>query len=403
MLSFTQARQTILDHVSPLGVEDVSLFHAGNRILARDVTSPSDMPAWDNSAMDGFAVRHEDCRPGTTLTIVDYIPAGAPSSRQLSSGTAARIMTGAAVPAGADAIIPFEDTEEKAGAIHIRQPVRSGDHIRVRGEDIGVGEGVLRKGVRLRSAEIALLAALNQPRVAVYRRPTVAILATGDELVDPGSRPGPGQIINCNSLALAADLQKIGATPLILGIARDNLESHLDKLTQGLNADVLITSAGISAGDRDFVREALNKLGIDPVFWKVDIKPGRPTAFAMHQGKPIFSLPGNPVSTLLTFEELAKPALLKMMGHRRWLQPMLRATLTQDTNRRSDRTRFVRVIISEGPTGYQACSAGNQETGILKTLIRANGLAILPPGPQPLKAGTEVEFHWIGDPLCPQV
>lgn len=397
MLNFEQARQTILDHVSLLDIEQITLFEASNRILAQDIYAPYPMPAWDNSAMDGFAVRHEDCTMGTKLTISDLIHAGSTSNVTVTSGNATRIMTGAAVPNGATAIIPFENTAEDDGKITIIQPVNNGDHIRVCGEDITLGECVLHQGDRLRSAEIALLASFNQTLIPVYRQPNVAILATGDELVEPGNTLGDGQIINCNSLALAADLKQLGAKPILLGIANDNLKSHQEKIAQGLQADILITSAGVSAGDRDLVREVLESLAVKAVFWKVNIKPGRPTAFAMNGTKPVFSLPGNPVSTMITFEEFVKPAILKMMGYRQAIQPTFKATLTKDAARRSDRTRFLRVLVTSDANGYQVRSAGNQETGILKTMLRANGLAILPPGTEPIKAGNEVDVHWIGD------
>ncbi|MEA3466175.1 MAG: gephyrin-like molybdotransferase Glp [Thermodesulfobacteriota bacterium] len=400
MLSFEQARQTILDNITPLGSEQVSLLDGADRILAQDFCATQPMPAWDNSAMDGFAVRYEDCTPGAVLTIADYIPAGTTSDLSVAAGTATRIMTGAGVPAAANAIIPFEDTEECDNTIRISQPVRRGDHIRVRGEDIAQGELILHQGDRLRSAEIALLASFNQTQVSVYRQPSVAIIATGDELVEPGAIPAAGQIIDSNSFALAADLKKIGVKPLLLGIASDTLKSHRAKLELGLTADAIITSAGISAGDCDLVREVLDLLGVKPVFWKVNIKPGRPTAFALNGNKPVFSLPGNPVSTMLTFEELVKPALLKMMGHRVVIQPTFKAIITKDAKRRSDRTRFLRVQVTGEPHNYQVCSAGNQETGILKTMIKANGLAILAPGLDCVKAGTTVNVHWIGDPPC---
>ena len=395
MLSFDQARQIILDNTQLLGTEQISLADAANRVLAQDIFSPTDLPAWDNSAMDGFAVRYEDCQPGKVLKITDYIPAGATSFTKLVPGTAARIMTGAPVPDGANAIIPIEDTTVSKNSIVVATAVKKGAHIRYRGEDVAMNENILHAGDSLSGATTAILATLNITTVTVYRQPIVAILATGDELVPPGTQTDSGQIVDCNSLALAAALTKIGAKPLLLGIAKDNLHSHLEKISEGLAADAIITSAGISAGDRDYVREALNQLNIETIFWKINIKPGRPVAFARHNNRPIFSLPGNPVSTLLTFEELVKPALLKMMGHRQYMQPMFTAILRQDIKRRKDRTRFVRVIIAKGDNGYEASSAGNQETGFLSTLVRANGIAILPPGEQPIKAGEEVECHWI--------
>jgi molybdopterin molybdotransferase len=232
--------------------------------------------------------------------------------------------------------------------------------------------------------------------VPVYRRPRVAILATGDELVEPGTSPSSSQIINCNSFAVAAALKEIGAEPVILGIARDNRESHLQKISEGLKADALITSAGVSAGDRDLVRDILEELGVEPVFWKIDIKPGRPTAFATFGSKPIFSLPGNPVSTMITFEEFVKPALLKMMGHTSVLQPTVRATLRDGIKKKSGRTQFMRVHVTIENGRYTATTSGDQNTGILKTMIRANGLAILPAPPDHIQAGEQVDVQLIG-------
>ena len=396
MLSFQQARQTILDHITPLGVERVGLLDASNRIVAEDIIAPWHLPVWDNSAMDGFAVRQSDCSDGCTLTISGYIPAGGYSTDPVQPGTAVRIMTGAPIPPGADAVVPFEETREEGDQVTIRGTVKVGDHIRVKGEDISQGENILTAGSLLRPAEIGLLATFNKVVVPVYRRPRVAILATGDELVEPGTPPSSHQIVNCNSFAVAAALREIGAEPILLGIARDNRESHLQKIKEGLKTDVLITSAGVSAGDRDLVRDTLDELGVKSVFWKIDIKPGRPTAFAMCGDKPVFSLPGNPVSTMITFEEFAKPALLKMMGHRRVLHPTVRATLKDHVKKKSGRTQFMRVFVTTQNGQYTASTSGDQNTGILKTMIRANGLAILPAAPDQIAAGTQVDVQLIG-------
>jgi molybdopterin molybdotransferase len=397
MHSFEQARTIILEHVVTIGSERISLLEAGGRVLAEDFYAPAPMPAWDNSAMDGFAVRHEECSLGSTLEITDYLPAGKPATNALQSNTAARIMTGAPMPYGADAVIPFEDTTEENNHITITHAVQAGDHIRFKAEDINAGECILSKGAVLRPAEIALLASFNQLLVTVYRRPQVAILATGDELVEPGGQPEAGQIVNSNSFALATALRELGINPVLLGIARDNLDSHLEVMTEGLKADVLITTAGVSAGDRDLVRDVLSKLSVKEIFWKVNIKPGRPTAFALKGKTPIFSLPGNPVSTMITFEEFVRPALLKMMGCRQVLRPMFTAIIQEDVQKKAGRTRFLRVKVCNSPHGYCATQSGDQNTGILKTMIQANAIAILPAEPDFIPAGTAVEVHFIDE------
>lgn len=395
MLGFEKARQTIIDHVTVMGTESISLLEAGGRVLAEDFIAPWDMPQWNNSAMDGFAVRHADCYDGATLEIDGYIPAGSSLPTALRAGYAAKIMTGAPIPDGADAVVPFEETREEGKNVIIHGPVKSGDHIRFRSEDIAAGELILTKGTPLRTAEIALLASCNKMLVSVYRQPRVAILSTGDELVEPGVVPSAGQIINSNSFALATALREIGAQPILLGIATDSIVSHVEKITGGLAADVLITSAGVSAGDRDLVRDVLKQLGVKSVFWKVNIKPGRPTAFALNGDKPVFSLPGNPVSTMITFEELVKPALLKLMGYAQVIQPTFKATLLEDVKKRSGRTHFLRVHVAEDNGVYTASTAGDQNTGILKTMLRANAVGILAPETDFVAAGAQIDVHYI--------
>ncbi|MGE3549398.1 MAG: gephyrin-like molybdotransferase Glp, partial [Geobacter sp.] len=299
MVSYDEALRTILDNVSPVGSEQVPLSEAVALVLAETVTTPWDLPLWDNSAMDGYAVRTEDCgQPPCKLRVTGYLPAGASAEGMtVTTGCAIKIMTGAPLPAGADAVVPVEETEETSGEqVTIGAAVKVGQHIRRQGEDIRRGETILQAGSPLRAAEISLLASCGKPLVNVQRRPVVAILSTGDELVEPGTPPGPAQLINSNSIALAAAVREAGAVPRMLGIARDNRLSHLEKMRAGLTADCLITSAGVSAGDRDLVRAVLEELGVKFLFWKVAIKPGKPTAFGIFEGKPVFCLPGNPVS-----------------------------------------------------------------------------------------------------------
>ncbi len=378
MPSFEDARSTILGHVSVLPSEPVTALDALGRVLAADVVAPWDMPLWDNSAMDGYAVRAADAGAPGGLRVCGFIPAGGHSDDLVAPGTAAKILTGAPVPLGADAIVPVEETEERDGRVILKSPVRLGAHVRRKGEDIRAGETILARGTVVGPSEVSLLASFSRVAIPVVRRARVAILSTGDELVEPGEPLGPGKIYNSNALAVAAAVMQIGGEPVNLGIARDDKASLRTLLTEGLRADALVTSAGVSMGDRDLVREVLQELSVRQVFWKVDIKPGRPTAFAVHGTKPVFSLPGNPVSTLLTFEQFVRPALLKMMGHRNLLRPIVRAAFQEEFARKPGRVSFLRVRLERSNGGFLAWTSGNQETGILKTMLKADGIAVIP-------------------------
>ena len=393
MPTFTEARKIILDNVATINMERVALLDAIGRTLAEDMAAPWDMPPWNNSAMDGFAVRAEDCQGPATLRVTGYIPAGAVATAAVEPGCAVKIMTGAPIPPGADAVVPVEETVEGTDSVKILEQVKKRQHIRFAGEDIKAGDKVLAAGTAITSSGINMLASLGAALVPVFRRLRVAIVSTGDELVELGGQIGQGQIINSNALSLAAAVKEIGGEPVIIGIARDNRESHLHLLSQGLQADVLLTSAGVSAGDRDLVREVLTELGVRQLFWKVDIKPGRPTAFAMKDNIPVFSLPGNPVSTMITFEELVKPALLKMMGRKRIISPTYKATLTEEIRKKPGRLHFLRVTLGKGKDGYLATSSGNQETGIVRTMIQADGLALLPADKSVFAAGEQIDVH----------
>lgn len=393
MPAFEEARRIILNSVSPLGIERVALLDSLGMIVAEDIVAPWDMPSFDNSAMDGFAVREADCREPVSLGIAGYIPAGGAAITPLEPGCAIRIMTGAPIPPGCDAVVPVEETEESNNQVRIMGAVSHRQHIRFKGEDVSCGETIIAAGTLIRPPEISMLASFGRAFVPVWRKARVAILSTGDELIELGESVEPGRIINSNALSLAAAVMEIGAHPVILGIARDNPESHREKLLEGLKADALITSAGVSAGDRDLVRDILKELGVEQLFWKVDIKPGGPTAFGMKDGRPVFSLPGNPVSTMVTFEEFVRPAILRMMGHRRVLKPFIRAVLKSKAKKKPGKINFLRVRLAFEEGRYLAYSSGDQNTGILKTMLMADAIAMLPADHTEFSPGEEVDVH----------
>ena len=390
-ISFEEARDRILSEAAPLETEQVPLLDAAGRILAEDFHASWDLPQWDNSAMDGFAIRAAEAVAGSEFQVGGYIPAGGTELPEVVPGTAVRIMTGAAIPPGGEVVVPVEETEDQGERMKLLKSQEPGAHIRFHGEDVRAGELVLPAGTLVRPAEISLLATFNCSQVRVYRHPRVAILSTGDELVDIGTAPGPGQIVNSNSYALAAAVKAAGGEPILLGIARDNLESHREKLAEGLKADVLVTSAGVSAGDRDLVRDVLAELGVEQKFWKIAIKPGRPTAFGVKGKTLILSLPGNPVSSMITFEMFVRPALRKMQGVTPVVPQLRKAVLEEGLKKKIDRTQFLRVAVRQDGERLVVSSSGDQNTGILSTMIRANGIVILPAEKANFAAGDEVE------------
>ncbi len=400
-LSVDEARDLILSRIVEVGHESVPISEARDRILAADVTSTIRHPAWDNSAMDGFAVRSYDIVGATqdspvVLRVIEDVPAGGFPTRSLREGEAIRVMTGAPVPQGADGVTRLEYTEAgpEADEVTVLSDDDAGRNIRRRGEDLEVGDRPLSAGILLRAAEIGVLAMLGQADVSVYRRPKVGILSTGDELADfdDFALVQAGQrIMNSNSYALSAQVEECGAQPVPLGIARDNRESLRERLTASLGQDALITSAGLAVGDHDYVKEVLDDMGIEFLFYRVTMRPGSPFTFGMLDAMPVFALPGNPVSAMVCFELLVRPALRKMMGLKRYDRPIRRVRLAEPVAAPDRRTHFYRVTLkrTEG-AGWLAHLTGPQSSGILSSMSRADAL-IRVPANAVLPAGAEVE------------
>lgn len=378
MVSIEEAQRTILEYITPLETEKVSVFQGLNRVTPEDHIAPWDIPAADNSAMDGFAFSHAALN-GNRLKVTGFLPAGEVRTVPVPPGEAIRIMTGAPVPPGCDTVVPIEDVEEDGEWIRLASTVKAGSHVRKRGEDIRHGNVVIPAGAAIRPQEIGMLSAMGTTSLAVYRRARVAILATGDELLEPGSTPAPGKIINSNSYSLAAQVLDAGGDPVLLGIAPDTLDATCEKIRAGLNADILVITGGVSVGDRDFVKVAIEELGGSVTFWKVNMKPGKPLAFAILQGKPVFALPGNPVAAMVSFELFVRPSLLKAMGHRRVFRPKVRAVLQEPAANNGTRPHLVRGIASVLDDRYHVSTTGNQSSGRLSSLIQGNGLIRLAP------------------------
>ena len=409
MISVEQALEKILSYVDVLGDEEGSILDCLGQVLAEDVYATVNIPPLDNSAMDGYAVQSRDTRGASKesprfLRVIDTVPAGSISKCEIESGTAIRIMTGAPVPKGADSVVQFEDTDEVSrpkgfDEIGILKEIETGLNIRRAGEDIARGSLVLSKGTVIRPSEVGVLASLGRSMVKVVRRPIVAILATGEELVDINHSLPPGKIYNSNSYSLAALVRRYGGIPKILGIARDNEDSLVAKLRQGLDADMLVTSGGVSVGDYDIVKDVLAKQG-EIAFWTVRMKPGKPLAFGVIKGVnregvardiPHLGLPGNPVSSMVTFELFVRPSILKMMGKKNLTKPTIEAVIENPVANRDGRRIFARAIVGKRNGQYFARLTGPQGSGILTSMSLANGLVIVPEDKTRVEKGDVVQ------------
>ena len=385
-IELEDAISCILEHVAVTDAESVILQESLGRTLAEAAVSSVDLPPWDNSAMDGFAVRADDVAAASAtnpvaLRLIDSVAAGAFAARAVAAGCAIKIMTGAPVPDGADSVIRVEHTTQQDDVVLVSSSADARRNIRPKGEDIAAGTSAVAAGTLLRAGEIGLLASIGCATVRVRRKPVIAILSTGDELVDINgfSEVAAGRkIVNSNSYALAAAVRAVGGEPLVLGIARDNEADLRAHLLRGLQADALVTSAGASVGEHDLVKDVLESLGALTHFWRVRIRPGSPFSFATSQGVPIFGLPGNPVSAIVTFEILVKPALRKMLGRARLYSPVIEARLAERVVSTAKLTQFLRVTLEQQNGTWIARTTGAQGSGILSSVARADGLLVLP-------------------------
>jgi molybdopterin molybdotransferase len=389
VLTVESALDQILARVTPLGAEHVELMASLGRVLAVPIVSHREIPPWPNSSMDGYAIRAADTNTADGLRVVGLVAAGAVPDKPVGPGEAMRIFTGAPLPSGADAVVPQEDVEVDGERIRIRGGVAAGAYVRPAGEDVRPGDRMLEPGAVIGPAEIGLLATLGCSRVRVYRRPRVAILSTGTELADLGTEPGPGQIPNTNSYSLMAQVFEAGGEPINLGVATDSL-TVIEERLRWAAADILVSSAGVSVGEFDFVKEAFTKAGAELHLWQVSMRPGKPITFGSLKDRPVFGLPGNPVSAMVTFELFVRPSLLKMAGRRVLTRPRVYARALSDIPNPGSRRGYFRVKLRADGTGWATELTGNQGSGVLSSMVHADGLAVVAPD-SILKSGDLVE------------
>ena len=381
MLTVEGALEGILSRVGPLSVERVDIMGALGRVLAEPIVSRATIPPWPNSSMDGYAVRAQDTNgEPVELAIVGRIIAGAMPSRPLRAGESMRIFTGAPLPEGADAVVPQEDVTADDRQVTVHGRIAPGAYVRPAGEDVRTGDLVVKPGGVVGAAEVGLLATLGYSQVRVYRRPRVAILSTGNELADLGTQPGPAQIPNTNTYSLMAQVIEAGGEPINLGVAPDQLEAISERVRWGLAAaDVLVTSAGVSVGELDLVREALERSGAELHLWQVSMRPGKPITFGTRDGRPVFGLPGNPVSAMVTFELFVRPALRRMAGADVIDRPRIRARALDRIANPGSRRGYLRVTLTPDGLSYGARLTGDQGSAILRSMVLADGLAVVAP------------------------
>lgn len=391
MISYDEALQRVIESTVPLEPRETSLHVASGLMLAKPAKALWEMPRCNNSAMDGFAINGVPQNIEAGLSIIGASYAGHPFAGKVEPGQAVRITTGAALPDGADTVIPVEDTIEKSSHIFLREIPQQGQHVRSAGEEYSAGETLVDAGTPLRAGEIALLASAGVEQVCVYPRLRVAIISTGDELVELGQTPGPGQIINSNLHYLRTRLFECGCTPVCLGIGTDDPKTLDQLIDQALDADLIITTGGVSVGEKDHVQATLQARNFEKIFWKVAIKPGKPLLFGKIAGKPFFGLPGNPAAAAATFELFVKPALKRLSGHVDVLPEKRKATLTHDLTGGGKRQPFLWCSLHWQGEGYQVTASQRQGSGQNRCLTCNNAILAVPTDVKMLHSGDLVE------------
>ncbi len=399
MIHPDEALRLILNSVKPLPAEEISLERADGHIAARTVRANCDLPPFDNSAMDGYAVRSQDLRNGrgNILAVRQTVRAGRRAGRRVAKGEACRIMTGAPMPKGADSVVMREKTEESPDRVKVLEAPERGQHIRVRGTDVRRGQVLVESGVRLRPAEIGLLAAQGVAKVRVFRRPRVALLSSGDEIVDYRRKTLPGQIRNSSAPALAAALREAGFTPVAGGIARDDKAAIRRRITAALrDSDALFVIGGVSVGDYDHTREVLDRMGFREIFWRTRIRPGKPLLYGTLKGKPVFGLPGNPNSSWVCARVFAFPALDRLAGNPKPRAAFPLTGVVAKVFRKPKRLRhFLFCDARREGNRFRLKVIAPQGSALLKMASHANALAVGPIGVETLEPGMEMRFAWL--------
>jgi molybdopterin molybdotransferase len=400
MIDYADALRRVVARARPLSAESVRLTSSLGRTLGQNVRARAPIPPFAKATMDGYAVRAGDTRPeapgqAAELKVIEDLPAGRISRKAVNPGQAVRIMTGAPLPKGTDAVVMVEDTEKAEDRVKILRPVAPGDNIGRAGEDLEKGDLILEKGDLVGPAEVGMLAALGLASVRVVRRPKLAVIATGDEIIEPGQKARPGCIWNSNGYSLLSLALQAGAEASYLGIARDKTSQLKHKIQKARDADVLVLSGGVSVGDYDLVKEELRGLGVRPVFWQLRIKPGKPTFFGVRGRQLVFGLPGNPTSAMVMFHIFVRPAIDLMLGRK---QPGLRsakAVLEQEIALRPGRTQFLRGVLSaEGPV-LRVDPFPDQRSGVLRSMVRSRVLIVVPADSSRIEKGREVEILFL--------
>ena len=380
------------------GIENVPILDALGRVLAEDVVSPMNVPPFDRAAMDGYAVRASDTRGASeespaTLRVVGELEAGSASTLKVGAGDAIRIMTGALLPAGADAVVMVERTRPREDQVEILYESKEGKHVALCGENLRAGEIAVTKGSVIRPPEVGMLASIGIGRIPVHRRPRIAIISTGGEIedLDEGLRLSPGKIWDANRYFIASQVSRAGGIPILLPTARDNQDELTSRLEEGLKADAIVTSGGVSMGKFDLVTRTLDEIG-ELIFWKVSMKPGKPVAFGRIGTSPVLGLPGNPLAAMIAFELFGRPMVLRLSGRKQYQRPSVKAVLETGLKREAKKTRIIAVSLSLSAGTYIArMAAGRHGSSRLLSMMGSHGLAVIPPGNDPLEAGSEVD------------